>query len=34
MDVSDMTRPVMEMLTVEPDAPTQFFVLDKFTGEQ
>ncbi|KAH6692236.1 carotenoid oxygenase [Plectosphaerella plurivora] len=33
MDVSDMTKPVMEMLIVEPDTPTQFFVLDKFTGE-
>lgn len=34
MDVSDPSKPVMEMLTFEPESPTQFFVLDKFTGEQ
>ncbi|KAL8375618.1 hypothetical protein RB595_006948 [Gaeumannomyces hyphopodioides] len=33
MDVSDTTKPVMEMLVFEPESPTQFFVLDKFTGK-
>ena len=28
-----MTKPVMEMMTLEPGVPTQFFVLNKFTGE-
>jgi len=34
MDVSDTTKPVMDMLVYEPESPTEFFVLDKFTGEQ
>lgn len=34
MDVSDTTKQVMEMLEFEPESPTQFFVLDKFTGKQ
>jgi hypothetical protein len=34
MDVSDTARPIMEMLTFEPDTTPQFFVLDKSTGKQ
>ncbi|KAL3475742.1 carotenoid oxygenase [Aspergillus californicus] len=33
MDVSDTTKQVMEMLEYEPGSPTQFFVLDKFSGK-
>ena len=33
MDVSDMTKQLMHMIEYEPDSPTQFFVLDKFSGE-
>ncbi|KAH8881041.1 hypothetical protein GQ53DRAFT_889010 [Thozetella sp. PMI_491] len=33
MDVSDNTKQVMEMLEYEPDVPTFFFVLDKFSGK-
>ncbi|KAI1839906.1 hypothetical protein JX265_005748 [Neoarthrinium moseri] len=32
MDVSDMTKQVMNMIEYEPESPTQFFVLDKMTG--
>jgi torulene dioxygenase len=32
MDVSDVTRPVLKMLTYEPESPTSFFVLDKNDG--
>lgn len=34
MDVSDVKKPVMEMLEYEPDSPTQVFVLEKMTGKQ
>lgn len=34
MDVSDMTKPMMEMLEYEPQSPTSFLVLDKETGRQ
>jgi carotenoid cleavage dioxygenase-like enzyme len=34
MDVSDLSKQVMEMIEYEPESPTMFFVLDKFTGEQ
>ncbi|KAG9526028.1 hypothetical protein KCU93_g5621, partial [Aureobasidium melanogenum] len=32
MDVSDVTKPVLKMLTYEPESPTSFFVLDKNDG--
>ncbi|KAI9170552.1 retinal pigment epithelial membrane family protein [Paramyrothecium foliicola] len=32
MDVSDTTKPIMEMLEVEANTPTLFFVLDKSSG--
>ena len=34
MDVSDTTKQIMEILEVEANTPTLFFVLDKFTGKQ
>ena len=34
MDVSDTTKQLAQMLEYEPESPTQFFVLDKETGEQ
>lgn len=34
MDVSDVKKPVMEMLEYEPDSPTQIFVLEKMSGKQ
>jgi hypothetical protein len=34
MDVSDVRKQLMEMLEYEPNTPTQFYVLDKFTGKQ
>ncbi|KAJ3456149.1 hypothetical protein MRS44_016172 [Fusarium solani] len=33
MDVSDVKKPVMEMLEYEPDSPTQIFVLEKMSGK-
>lgn len=33
MDVSDMSKPVMEMIEFEPGAKTLFFVLDKKDGK-
>ncbi|CRK28364.1 hypothetical protein HYQ45_000652 [Verticillium longisporum] len=32
MDVSDITKPVMEMIEYEPDTPIQFFILE-LTGK-
>lgn len=34
MDVSDMGKPVMDMLEFEPESKTLFFVLDKKDGKQ
>jgi len=34
MDVSDTTKPIMEMLEYEAEVPTQFYVLRKTDGKQ
>ncbi|CAK7198349.1 hypothetical protein SEUCBS139899_001010 [Sporothrix eucalyptigena] len=33
MDISDMTKQVMNMIEYEPESPTQFFVMEKITGK-
>ncbi|KAF6836466.1 retinal pigment epithelial membrane family protein [Colletotrichum musicola] len=33
MDVSDTTKPMVEMLCFEPNTPTEYYVLDKISGK-